>query len=52
MQEAYAELLRIWENREPVTIRTSLGVFKDMIITKLDGCTATFQQITIVGEKL
>ena len=57
--EAYALLLAVWNGREPVTIRTSLGTFERMALTSLSipkskesgdalHFTAAFQQITLV----
>jgi len=46
--EAYALLLEIWRNREPITIRTSLDTFEHMAMTSLttDG-VATFRRIEL-----
>lgn len=60
--DAYAVLLAIREDREPVTIRTSLDVFKDMALQSLSmprdastgdalRFTAKFQQIQTVENK-
>ncbi len=61
-EEAYAHFLKIWDRREPVTIRTSLGTFENMALESLsfprtggehDGLrfSASFKQIKIVSNK-
>ena len=61
-EEAYQHLLTIYERREPVTIRTSLGTFENMALESLnfprssgepDGLrfTASFKQIVVVKNK-
>ena len=59
---AYGVLVAIWREREPVTIRTSLGTYKNMALTSLSiprskdtgaalHFTAQFQQIQTVTSK-
>lgn len=61
-EEAYAHLLTIWERREPVTIRTSLGTFENMALESISfprasgeadalRFSATFKQIKVVKNK-
>lgn len=60
--QAYEVLLSLWNSREPVTIRTSLGTFERMALTSLSmprtkdtgdalHFTAVFQQIQVVTNK-
>lgn len=61
VQEAYALLLAVWNAREPVAIRTSLGTFERMALLSLSiprdaktgdalHFTAQFQQIQVVSN--
>lgn len=62
VDDAYEHLLKIRERREPVTIRTSLRTFENMVLKSLSiprssgrgdelRFTATFQQIQVVTNK-